>query len=98
MKFTILPCLIILNISLIDAAAISKSLSSVISTGKQLNNVTRRDPGPYHGAYVKGSQEYAMTTNLLQSYSKGNPFPLYVTAKYCDALREWRVTYSVYNV
>jgi hypothetical protein len=56
------------------------------------------DPGPYHGAYVKRSQEYATATNLPRSYSKGNPFPLYVTAKYCGSLKEWRVTYSVYYV
>jgi hypothetical protein len=46
MKFTIHPCLIILNVSLIDAAALPRSLSSVISAGKQLNNVTRRDVFP----------------------------------------------------
>lgn len=46
MKFTILPCLIILNISFTDAAALFKSLSSDISTGKQLNDVARRDAFP----------------------------------------------------
>ncbi|KAH0551444.1 hypothetical protein GP486_007341, partial [Trichoglossum hirsutum] len=32
------------------------------------------------------------------AYSKGNPFPLYVTAKYCSSLKQWRVTYSAYYV
>ena len=31
-------------------------------------------------------------------YNLGNPFPVYVSAKYCDSHQQWRVTYSVYWV
>jgi hypothetical protein len=31
-------------------------------------------------------------------YNLGNPFPIYISAKYCDNHKQWRVTYSVYWV
>lgn len=31
-------------------------------------------------------------------YNLGNPFPVYVSAKYCDNHQQWRVTYSLYWV
>lgn len=31
-------------------------------------------------------------------YSDGNPFPVYVSAAYCEGLQEWRVNYALYYV